>query len=71
MTVTGRHWLPLREAVAHSGMCANTLRALANEGAILAGLTPGGHRRFAKESIDAYLNRHEVPRLAIQRALGI
>lgn len=66
-----RGWMPLREATVHSGLCPNTLRSLADEGVIRAGKTQGGHRRFDPESIDQYLTRGEVDRLAIQRAFSL
>jgi hypothetical protein len=66
-----RGWLPLREAVVLSGMSANTLRALADDGDIRSGTTKGGHRRFDPESIEQFITRGEVDRLAIQRALSL
>lgn len=64
-------WLTLKQAVAYSGLCANTLRKYADECLIKSARTDGGHRRFDRESIDAYFQRDEVDTLAIRKVIGL
>ncbi|SOB60596.1 protein of unknown function [Pseudodesulfovibrio profundus] len=64
-------WLSLKQAVCYSGLSPNTLRKYADEGVIQASRTVGNHRRFDRESIDEFYNRHEVDSLAIRKALGL
>ena len=65
-------WLTLRQAQAYSGLGRDLLRALADQGHIGCGRTPGGHRRWDRESIDAYLGvgDDEAKALDILRSLG-
>jgi excisionase family DNA binding protein len=71
LSITPR-WLKLRHAQAYSGLGRDTLRALADSGLIHAGHTPGGHRLFDRESIDAYLGDQgqEEKARAILKSLG-
>jgi|GEM_PF-1664146 len=64
-------WLTLKQAVAYSGLCANTLRKYSDECLIATSRTDGGHRRFDRESIDAYFQRDEVDTLAIRKVIGL
>lgn len=63
-------WLTLAQARAYSGLGRDTLRRLADEGQIRCGRTPGGHRRWDRESIDEYFGQdREI--LAIAESLGL
>lgn len=64
-------WLTLAQARAYSGLSHNTLRALADDGTLRTYRTPGGHRRWCRDALDDYTNRHEVDTLAIKRAVGL
>lgn len=60
-------WMTLGEASAYLGVDASTLRAWADAGRVPAYRTPGGHRRFDRGALEAFLSRsrreHE-PKLA-------
>lgn len=64
-------WLKLKQARAYSGLGRDTLRALADSGEVQAGHTPGGHRIWNRDSLDAYLKRGSIDALAIRRAVGL
>ncbi|MCB2185406.1 MAG: hypothetical protein KQJ78_03235 [Deltaproteobacteria bacterium] len=66
-----RQCLNLSRARTLSGLGRDILRQLADEGEIICGRTPGGHRRWNRESLDAYLSRGEIQALAIARSLGL
>ncbi len=53
-----KRWLTLKEAANMLGIHPATLRAWADEGAIPSFRTRGGHRRFAVEDIQAFLEEH-------------
>lgn len=55
----GSCWLPLRLAVVYSGMGRDLLHRLGDEGHLLCGRTPGGHRRWDRDSIDEYLRQDD------------
>jgi len=57
--------------MSYSGLGRDQLRELADAGDIITGRTQGGHRRWDRESIDAYLSRGESEALAIVRSLGL
>jgi excisionase family DNA binding protein len=50
-----REWVSLRDASDRLGISATTLRRWADAGTIRTFVTPGGHRRFSREAIDALL----------------
>ncbi len=49
---TDDEWLPLGEASRFLGVNADSLRRWADEGRVEVFTTPGGHRRFARRSLD-------------------
>jgi DNA-binding transcriptional MerR regulator len=59
-----RRYAPLRVATAEFGLGEKLLRSLADKGLIQAGRTPGGHRRYNLDSIEAYLNRRHDEQVA-------
>ncbi len=54
----GEEWLSLKEAAALLGVHPATLRAWADAGRIPSRRTAGGHRRFARRDIEAWLHAH-------------
>jgi len=60
---TDDEWLPLGEASRLLGVNADSLRRWADEGRVDVFTTPGGHRRFARRSLDRLM----VPRRATTR----
>ncbi|HXF82788.1 MAG TPA: helix-turn-helix domain-containing protein [bacterium] len=61
----GRHeWMTLSEACAYLGVDASTLRTWVDAGRVPAYRTPGGHRRFDRAALEAFLARsqREPPR---------
>jgi excisionase family DNA binding protein len=51
------HWLSLSDAAEQLGVHATTLRRWADNGDIPIMLTPGGHRRFAVQDLEAFAAR--------------
>lgn len=51
-------WLSLKEAAAMLGVHPATLRAWADAGRIPSRRTAGGHRRFARQELEAWLQAH-------------
>jgi excisionase family DNA binding protein len=51
----GGDWLTLGEAAAYLGVAQSTIRKWSDGGRVQAFKTPGGHRRFRREDLDAYL----------------
>lgn len=49
------HWLSLSQAARILGIHPTTLRRWSDEGAIRCLRTPGGHRRFLRRDLDAFL----------------
>ncbi len=63
----GSAWMTLGEASDFLGVDASTLRVWADAGRIPIFRTPGGHRRFSRESLEEFLkhgSRGTEPRLA-------
>ena len=54
------HWLTLSAAAQYVGVHASTLRDWAERGLVAHLRTPGGHRRFAEQDLQAFVaaNRH-------------
>ena len=50
-------WLTLGAAAGHLGVAKSTLRRWADQGRVPAFYTPGGHRRFRRADLDAFLER--------------
>ena len=50
---TIRGWIGLGEAAEMLGVAPTTLRRWADDGVVSSFVTPGGHRRFSRESIEA------------------
>ena len=50
-------WLTLGGAAAYLGVANGTLRRWADQGRVPAFYTPGGHRRFRRPDLDAFLQR--------------
>ena len=59
----GKKWLTLSEAAERLGVHPATLRHWADAGKIPSFRTPGGHRRFSAEVIDAFLNAQSTGQL--------
>ena len=54
----GGEWLSLKDAAAMLGVHPATLRAWADAGRIPSRRTAGGHRRFARRDLEAWLQAH-------------
>ncbi|MGH3012468.1 MAG: response regulator [Gaiellaceae bacterium] len=55
-----REWLTLGQAAAFLGAAQGTVRKWADGGQLPAFYTPGGHRRFRRSDLDAFLARSRV-----------
>jgi excisionase family DNA binding protein len=51
----GREWLTLGQAAAFLGAAQSTVRKWADGGRVPAFYTPGGHRRFRRSDLEAFL----------------
>jgi excisionase family DNA binding protein len=51
----GREWLTLGQAAAFLGAAQSTVRKWADGGRLPAFYTPGGHRRFRRDDLEAFL----------------
>ncbi len=60
-------WLPLGRASKLIGVDPDTLRRWADEGRVEVYLTPGGHRRFARRSLDRLVRSRPRERVRISR----
>jgi len=69
MKTSPPEWLTLSEAARVLGVHPTTLRRWANKGDIPARITPGGHRRFLREELVAFLEREQSTTLP-QPSLG-
>jgi excisionase family DNA binding protein len=56
----GREWLTLGQAATFLGAAQGTVRKWADGGRLPAFYTPGGHRRFRRSDLDAFLARSRV-----------
>ncbi|MGH3035731.1 MAG: response regulator [Gaiellaceae bacterium] len=55
-TEEGKEWLTLGQAAAFLGAAQSTVRKWADSGRLPAFYTPGGHRRFRRDDLDAFLS---------------
>ena len=51
----GKEWLTLGQAAAFLGAAQSTVRKWTDSGRLPAFYTPGGHRRFRRDDLDAFL----------------
>src|SRR5919109_5443860 len=51
----GREWLTLGQAATYLGVAQSTVRKWSDGGRLPAFYTPGGHRRFRRADLDAFL----------------
>ncbi|HHH42343.1 MAG TPA: helix-turn-helix domain-containing protein, partial [Chloroflexi bacterium] len=71
-----QEWISLSEAAELLGVHPNTLRHWADQGEFPSVRTPGGHRRFRRADVEAYLNRSQrtshppAIHILVQSALG-
>jgi len=71
-----QEWISLSEAAELLGVHPNTLRHWADQGEFPSMRTPGGHRRFRRADVEAYLSRSQQPsrppaiHILVQSALG-
>jgi excisionase family DNA binding protein len=56
-----RQWLTLGQAAAFLGAAQSTVRKWADGGRLPAFYTPGGHRRFRRSDLEAFLTGPRVP----------
>jgi excisionase family DNA binding protein len=64
MSQNERDWLSLTEASDWLGIHPTTLRRWADEGSVPHFRTPGGHRRFRSEELDAWMQGKQTKALA-------
>lgn len=71
--MTTRDFLTTRQAAAELGISLGTVQQMVENGTLEAWKTVGGHRRIARESLDAYLLRRQqlMPASSGLRALDI
>jgi excisionase family DNA binding protein len=50
-------WLTLGQAAKYLGVAQSTIRKWSDQGLVPAFYTPGGHRRFRRRDLDAFLQR--------------
>lgn len=58
----GLEWLTLGQAATYLGVAQSTVRKWCDTGRLPAFYTPGGHRRFRRSDLDAFLGSSGVPR---------
>lgn len=63
-------WLALGAASRLVGVGPDTLRRWADSGKVESFVTPGGHRRFLRSSLEAMVNAPRRPRYGVQRLTG-
>jgi excisionase family DNA binding protein len=66
----GREWLTLGQAAAFLGAAQSTVRKWADSGRVPAFYTPGGHRRFRRADLEAFLAGPRVAAPAPRKAGG-
>ena len=64
----GREWLTLGQAAAYLGAAQSTVRKWTDGGRLPAFYTPGGHRRFRRTDLDAFLAGSREGPSAAQRS---
>ena len=68
----GREWLTLGQAAAYLGAAQSTVRKWTDAGRLPAFYTPGGHRRFRRTDLDAFLaGSREGPSAAQRSAASV
>ena len=67
MPVADDTWLPLGRASRLVGVDPDTLRRWADEGRVEVYLTPGGHRRFQRRSLERMIRSRSRERVRISR----
>ena len=60
----GLDWLTLGQAASHLGVAQSTVRKWADGGRLPAFYTPGGHRRFRRGDLEAFLSGSRAVRLS-------
>src|SRR5438105_12004316 len=55
-------WLTLGQAARYLGVAQSTIRKWSDGGRVPAFYTPGGHRRYRRGDLDAFLERSRSPR---------
>lgn len=60
----GLDWLTLGQAASHLGVAQSTVRKWADSGRLPAFYTPGGHRRFRRGDLEAFLSGSRPVRLS-------
>jgi excisionase family DNA binding protein len=60
----GLDWLTLGQAASHLGVAQSTVRKWADSGRLPAFYTPGGHRRFRRSDLEAFLSGSRAARLS-------
>jgi excisionase family DNA binding protein len=50
-------WLTLGQAAKYLGVAQSTIRKWSDQGRVPAFYTPGGHRRYRRQDLDAFLDR--------------
>jgi excisionase family DNA binding protein len=58
MATKAKKWLSLQEAADQLGVHFTTIRRWVDDGAIPTMLTPGGHRRFLPDDLEAFAQTH-------------
>jgi excisionase family DNA binding protein len=67
----GREWLTLGQAAAFLGAAQSTVRKWADSGRLPAFYTPGGHRRFRRTDLEAFLTGGRTAPAAAARILVV
>src|SRR3989442_14848203 len=59
---TAKRWFSSSQAARYLGVSVDTIRDLDESGELQAERTKGGHRRFSREKLDAYLGKKKKKR---------